>query len=78
MKIPIYPKDFEDFSTGVNISNEEINQWIVDGFKYLESNPDAQFYNNSTGNASITIFREMFGEFSINVTKDYMENWITI
>jgi len=76
MKIPIYPKEFFDYSTGVDISDEQINEWIIDGFKYLKNNPNVQFFNNGTGNTSVTIFREMFGKYNVNVTKNYMENWI--
>jgi len=77
MKIPTYPNDYEDFSEGVDITNEQINDWVKQGFEYLQNIPEAQFYNNGTGNTEVNIFREAFGEFNITISKNYMSYWVT-
>ncbi len=46
-----YPEDFEDFSTGVNVNNKEINEWIQDNIKDIRE----QIYNGQRNPHHITL-----------------------
>ena len=83
--IPVYPKDREGdfffFRDGVDIPDEEINEWIRDLCDMVENTPEDELRENgfarihSTGNALVFAFgHPVDGEpISIYVTKDFAE-----
>lgn len=79
MNIPKYPDDFFDFTNGVNITDEEINQWIQEGINSMEYDRDRDHWDISTGNARVDITRYIYNENSdkyyyiIRVSKSYAE-----
>ena len=83
--VPVYPKDrdgdFFFFRDGVDIPDEEINEWIRDLCDLVENTPENELRENgfaqihSTGNALVFAFgHPVDGEpISIYVTKDFAE-----
>lgn len=73
MSIPKYPEEFIDFGKGMNVSNEEINEWIKELIEELENNPKVYGVGKSTGNTYVKVDRDEIGKYRIFVTKNYQE-----
>lgn len=55
-----YPISFDDWSDGVDISNEQINEWIKEGIEKLENNKHIKEYRSTSlasGNTIVHIAR---------------------
>lgn len=78
MNIPKFPDDFYSFHDGVDISNEEINEWIQKGIKELET-IGGHNYTISSGNTTVSINKFCYDEYSdeyyydIRVSKGYYQ-----
>ena len=78
-KLPIYPDDFFDFTGGMEITNDKINEDIESMVKELnESNGELRGLAKSTGNTKIDITQDLdTGEFYIEVYKNYQRKSYT-
>ena len=82
--VPEYPLDFFSFEGGSEISDNEINKWIMEAINLLEQNLDSNSYGTSSGNTSVTVTRyhesDIEGEYTydINVSKNYSSASIDI
>lgn len=73
IKIPKYnTEDFYNFAYGVDVHNDEINQWISDGMDYIKNNPKEAYYSIGSGNTTVIILN-LLDEYSVIVTKNYQE-----
>lgn len=73
IKIPKYnTEDFYNFANGVDIDNNEINQWIADGLDYINNNDKEAYYSIGSGNTTAIILN-LLDEYSVIVTKNYQE-----
>jgi hypothetical protein len=74
---PKYPSDFFDFTDGVDIPEEEINQWIAEMIQKLRDNPDWPYTGTSTGNTCVLVSRDGDGNnFEVMVTKSYSRAFV--
>lgn len=74
IKIPKYPKDFYDFSNGVDVDDKTINKWIKRCVEELEKEPECNYYYISSGNTLVCVFRnceEDYGKYTVQVSKNY-------
>lgn len=76
MKIPKYPEEFIDFSDGVNISNERINEIIQGLVERLSREVEISFLSSSTGNTKVEVFRDDVGCIAVEVYKNYQRKLI--
>jgi hypothetical protein len=78
MKLPKFPDDFYSFHDGVDVSDEEINEWIQEGIKFLEIN-GGNDYTISSGNTTVAIHKYYYDDYSdeyyydIRVSKGYYQ-----
>lgn len=71
--VPIYPDDFYDFSTGVDISDKQINKWIEECITELEWEGNKEgFYTISSGNSYVSVHKNSEG-YRIVVAKNHNE-----
>lgn len=73
-----YPQTFFDFSDGVDISNERINEQIRNMIQSLAKSDEANDYRMSaTGNTCVMVFRYDYDKaYEIVVTKNYQSTVI--
>lgn len=66
-----YPNGFFDYSSGVEINDEEINEWILECWKVMEKEKKDTYYISS-GNALVYLVK---GDdfLRVIVCKDYQE-----
>lgn len=70
-----YPKGFYDFSDGVDISNEEINNWIEELISKLERD-ELNSVGRASGNTYVKVYRDDIAKYRVVVTKNYQELFI--
>ena len=76
MNIPKFPDDFYSFYDGVDISNEEINEWIQRCISDLETN-GGYCSSISSGNTTVTVHKFYYDDYSddyyydVRVSKGY-------
>jgi hypothetical protein len=57
IKIPKYPDDFFSFKIGVDISDDQINEWIEKNIQYLEENKKVNLAGTASGNTFVRVTR---------------------
>lgn len=76
MKIPQYPNDFFSFADGVDISNDQINDWIKSCIDRLEKS-NGNMTSTSSGNTLVRVIRmdreEAPVKYEIEAVKSYSE-----
>lgn len=70
-----FPTSYTNFASGVDISNEEINEWIKECIEWLDENPEQPYKYIGTGNTFAVVFNHE-DEYTILVTKNYFESYI--
>ena len=79
-----YPKHFTVVNANVNkniklLTDEEINQEIKKGIKFLQENSDREYHFISYGEMFLVILKfEEDGEYLVVVTKDFSEAFVNI
>ena len=79
-----YPKHFTVVNANANkniklLTDEEINQEIKEGIKFLQENSDREYYFISYGEMFLVILNfEEDGEYMVVVTKDFSEAFVNI
>lgn len=74
-----YPEEFYDYTNGLNISNEIINEWIKDCIDRLESNIENNHALISSGNTMVEVSRLYYDEnderyyYEVTVAKGYSQ-----
>lgn len=76
MELPNYPNDYFDFANGVNVSNEDINNWVKEIVEILETDDRCNGLGRSAGNAYVRVDRDECGKYRVFVTKNYQEKTI--
>ncbi|WP_025846592.1 hypothetical protein [Brevibacillus agri] len=52
---PVYPGDFFDYSKGVPIEDEEVNEWIQEAVAELRERDDIRSITKATGNTRVEV-----------------------
>jgi len=77
MNYPIYPDDFDDNKDGVAISNEKINEWLIDGVIFLERNKNEFNWFCQSGDTRVEVRRVYYDNkgleqtYEVNVFKKF-------
>lgn len=71
---PKYPRDFFDFTNGVDVNNNKIQEWIDDCVNHLRNNKSDTYSFVSSGNTFVFSFKsEGDNEIVTIVAKKYSE-----
>lgn len=65
-----YPEDFHHYGKGNEIDDADINDWVKQCIKFLDTHPDKNYYYIASGNSIIFAFNEEDG-IDLYVCKDY-------
>ena len=72
-----FPEHFHYFGDGVDINNEEIQEWIKKAIKWFRENPENFSYSTGTGNTRIHVENFSGDEaYCVVVSKDFYETEI--
>lgn len=70
-----YPNNFYDFSNGVDVSNDTINEWIDELLNKIDNEEVGDFLSIGSGNTEVYVHKMEDG-VRVNVTKGYAEYMI--
>ena len=69
-----FPKHFYCFKDGVDVTSEEIKEYIKDAIKFFRNNPSCFCYSTGSGNTSVIVLNFSGDEeYAVNVAKGYYE-----
>ena len=72
IRIPVYPRGFYDFSDGVDVDNDTINDWIERCRVELEDKEPGEFSMIQSGNSFVLVSKQHNGYYYV-VSKGYQD-----